>query len=85
MITRLGVATAALGLARKGALLLAGVAILLGLSSGRAPAPPGDARGPGTRGPLAARDEDGTLRLTLAVPEGRGYARCVVRDGTESS
>jgi hypothetical protein len=58
---------------------LVGVAILLGMYSGRVPAPPGDVPEPGSRG-LLARDEDGTLRLTLAVPDGESTARCVVRD-----
>jgi len=76
MVTRLGVASRSPCIAWRASLLLIGVAILLGMYPGRDPAPPNDARALGPGG-ILARDGDGTLRLTLAVPVGGVEARCI--------
>src|SRR3954453_5906016 len=73
------VASTALGLAWRGAVLLVGAAIILGTCSGREPAASRDYGEPGPGGALT-RDEDGTPCLTLVVPEGDTNARCVIRD-----
>jgi hypothetical protein len=79
MLNLRDVASATLGLAWRGAIALVGVAILLGTSSPRDPAPPGDLRGPGRTGGLAGR-QDGKVCLTLAVPEGESHTWCIVQD-----
>src|SRR4051794_30643848 len=73
------VSSASLGLAWRCAVMLVGVAILLGISSGRKSDPRQDEREPGPGGDTV-RDEDGIQRVTLVVPEGETTARCVLRD-----
>src|SRR5690242_348277 len=79
MVKLRDVTAATIGLACRGAVPLVGVAILLGMCSRREPAPPADLLEPAPNGSLA-RDEWGTLCLTLAPPEGQTHARCVVLD-----
>jgi hypothetical protein len=67
MIKLCDVASVAFGLACRGAVLLLGVGLFLGMSSAPDPGPPRDGREPG-RGAGLGRDEDGKTCITLGVP-----------------
>jgi hypothetical protein len=71
-------AAAALGIARPGAALFLAL-LTLAAVIGRDTGPSDDGRGVAPGG-ASARDDGGTLRVTLPRPRGDAYTRCVIED-----